>query len=203
LFNLPLNTTIELNGFLDVGSLQYTPLPTGDPILISDNGSIWQDAENLYLYSSLQDKPVSSQIWSFHPANSSWNRVNVQGTAILGAYSTESSSVDVPDIGLSFFVGGDTANSSGLIRFDSSNGQLSWENETVPLIRGMNGAVGPHRAGAALVHVPIGEKGVLVQMGGFVVSGEKKKGCEFVASGIADYRHSLVCPMVIPMKAFR
>ncbi|KAK3075587.1 hypothetical protein LTS18_014013, partial [Coniosporium uncinatum] len=146
--------------------------PTAVPWQNSDvlNGGVfWSDNTTLYLYGGVNaSAPAGDAIWSYHVPSGRWqeNIVMGDGNYQMGGRGSGLFASD-PGTATSVFSGGLRTDVDGMLEFWSSESAgLSWTNLSSPSCTSL-GSPGPQRLEGHMVYLPIGNRGILVAMGGY------------------------------------
>lgn len=174
-----MNNNTPIESFIPSNKYQKYPIPTGaNPnIAISAEDTqtiLWYNEDSLFtVFTEGIDETPPSEMSVFDTKSNSWSSANVQGSGVnLYIDSGSEGSVSVPTSGFSFSFGGNPSLVAlpGLVTFNASLQaalDITWSNNTAA---GTYGVQVPVIAEAEMVYVPYGKEGVLLLMGGYVVS---------------------------------
>ncbi|KAF2138423.1 uncharacterized protein K452DRAFT_361121 [Aplosporella prunicola CBS 121167] len=168
LFTLRLNQTFSVSGYIPGDQLYSSAVPSNVSWNTTD-GVFFYDNTTLYMYAGLSksDDSATNHLWAYHVLNSLWEKVTVAGGNFQHGSRGGSIHTSIPGTGMSFLSGGMDGDTSGILRFSSSDHtSLSWENDT-SFIYDDPESPGPLRGEGQLIFVPVGEQGVLISIGGY------------------------------------
>ncbi|KAI1380774.1 hypothetical protein F4677DRAFT_441107 [Hypoxylon crocopeplum] len=187
LYWLPLNSTIDVTGPVDVSLLGSSDLPDDtlsggkDPISGGFSGSFFYDRTSFYAYAGMvgpEANGVNNALWSFNTTNDTWSLVKVQGGEISFGNNSEGVHASDPRTGSSFYTGGwelaFNGTHNGTVKFQSFNSDSpQWSFMTAT-----TGMQGPDILKGAMVYLRKGQSGVLVAFGGYQTA---YRGTEFAS----------------------
>ena len=154
------NQTIPTNLTFTYNNQSTGSVSTG--ALFATNDSIWVYGQGI--------SPLNgfNTLASYNTTTQSWSTVSLSGGDFQKDTRGDGTGVSDAVSGLSFFIGGDNS-VGGLLKTDLSDpAHPSWTNLSAQLHS--TGAEIPQTFGAGMIYLPIGKYGVLLLMGGMVVS---------------------------------
>ncbi|KAI9682447.1 MAG: hypothetical protein M1829_000239 [Trizodia sp. TS-e1964] len=169
-YSLDLSKSFNVDTTIDTADFQSSLVPT----VLTPNiglqlqgtgGSFFYDKTALYPYSGfaeLTNDESNNIIAAYNTTTSQWSSLPpVSGGNLQFGNRDGGQSVSVPDLSLSFFLGGDSKTPiPGLVKFDSSNPSApKWYNQTAGNV--------PSILSGAMVYVPVGTQGALLAFGGY------------------------------------
>lgn len=163
----------------DSAPFTFTPNPPAVPEISS--GALWPQSSSLYLAGGVTE-PVDTNfpnwtntntnaLWTYQPSNNdaysngTWQTLQTplrypSGEKIVGSAGSNTAYVDYAGASTGYLLGGNqnpwaSIGYPGMLAYDFT--AQTWQNLSTPFTQASSGA---------LLHVPIGEKGILVSLGG-------------------------------------
>lgn len=176
LYWLPLNTTVDVSGPIDMSVLGSSELPsealTGgkDPVSGGFGGAFFYDHTSFYAYAGMvgpEADGVDNALWSYNTTDDAWKLVQVQGGKISFGNNSEGAHASDPQTGASFYTGGwemaYNGTHNGTVKFQSFNSDTpQWS-----FLTATSGMQGPDILKGAMVYLRKGQSGVLLAFGGY------------------------------------
>ncbi|KAI9730244.1 MAG: hypothetical protein M1834_006008 [Cirrosporium novae-zelandiae] len=160
LYWINLNTSFAVNEAIHPAQLRSVPSEGTQ----SETGAFFVDPTNdvLYSYGGFDDATAVNYMMAYNASSESWSRKTISGGKFnsLNRLASLSASSLNTDEGLGFVLGGWESDVKGMVIFNSSDpDNLSWTNNT--------DVHTPLTMGGTMQYLRLGEKGILVAIGGY------------------------------------
>ncbi|KAI9892631.1 MAG: hypothetical protein M1814_001324 [Vezdaea aestivalis] len=138
---------------------------------LSQAGEFWYSKDSLFLYAGFGKTGApnipTNGLTYYNTTSQKWGVKQVGGGDYNAGERYEGSFTSVPDQGLAFHLGGDfNTPSPGLLTFNISNPNTPrWTNQT--LGNSTQGLPVPVTLQGVMTYLPVGESGILLEMGGY------------------------------------